>query len=71
MAITEKDQQGLDQLHAECCPKYKGVKKGYFALLYLTRKFNLRIEQAVSHIAFGNNDCTNRSSTCCAFRVRL
>src|ERR1017187_570004 len=56
MAITKKDQQELDQLHAECCSKYRGVKEDYFALLYLTRKFNLRVEEAVSHVAFGNND---------------
>src|ERR1017187_8523165 len=56
MAITKKDQQELDQLHAECCSKYKGMKEDYFALLYLMRKFNLKVEEAAGCIAFGNND---------------
>jgi len=56
MAITSRDQQELDQLHSEHGPKYPGMKEDYFALVYLTRKFNLRVEEAVSHVAFGNND---------------
>ena len=56
MAITNRDQQELDQLHSEYGPKYKGMKEDYFALLYLTRKFNLRVEQTVGQVAFGNND---------------
>jgi hypothetical protein len=43
-------------MHAEHGPKYKGLKEDYFALLHLTKKFNLRLEEAVSQVAFGNND---------------
>jgi hypothetical protein len=56
MAITKRDQQELDQLHAEYGPTYKGAKEDYFALVYLTRKFDLRVEEAVSQVAFGGND---------------
>jgi len=56
MAITSRDQQELDQLHSEHGTKHKGLKEDYFALLYLMRKFNLRIEEAVGQVAFGNND---------------
>jgi hypothetical protein len=56
MSITARDQQELAQLHAEYSPKYKGSKEDYFALLYLTKKFNLRVEDAVGQVAFGNND---------------
>lgn len=56
MAITSRDQQELDQFHAEYGPKYKGVKEDYFALLYLTKKFKTRVEDAVGQVAFGNND---------------
>jgi hypothetical protein len=56
MAITNRDQQEIAQLHSEFGPRYKGVKEDYFALLYLTRKFGLQVEEAVSQVAFGSND---------------
>lgn len=56
MAITSRDQQELDQLHTEYGRQYKGLKEDYFAIMYLTKKFNLRVEDAAARIAFGNND---------------
>jgi len=56
VAITNRDQQELDQLHAEYGPRYKGVKEDYFAILYLTKKFKMSVEDAVNRVAFGNND---------------
>lgn len=56
MAITRADQQELDEIHTEYRNKYKGLKEDYFALIYLTKRFKLRVEEAVGQVAFGSND---------------
>lgn len=56
MPIKTIDQQRLDFLYAEHSGRYGGCKEDYFALLYLTRKFKVDVEEIAHHIAFGGND---------------
>lgn len=56
MPITIRDQQELAQLHTDHSGIYKGCKEDFFAVMYLMRKFGLRIEEAAAQVAFGNND---------------
>src|SRR5438309_6956575 len=56
MAIKRFEQQELDQFHSEHRAQYRGLKEDYFALLYLVKKFGLRIEDAAHQVAFGNRD---------------
>jgi hypothetical protein len=56
MAIALRDKRELDQLYSDYRAKYEGSKEDYFALLYLTKKFGLPLEQAAGLVAFGNRD---------------
>src|SRR5438552_3537420 len=56
MAIALRDKRELDQLYSDCNAKYEGCKEDYFAVLHLTRKFDLTLEQAAGLVAFGNRD---------------
>src|SRR5712692_10050285 len=56
MAIALRDKRELEQLYSDYRAKYEGAKEDYFALLYLTKKFGLPVEQAAGLVAFGNRD---------------
>jgi hypothetical protein len=56
MPIRTIDQQRLDSLYAEHRERYGGRKEDYFALLYLTRKFKVDVEEVAHQVAFGGND---------------
>jgi len=56
MSIKAIDQQRLDSLHAEHYGRYGGRKEDYFALLYLTRKFKVDVDEIAHQVAFGGND---------------
>jgi hypothetical protein len=56
MPITKKDLQELDQYYADYNDMYHGVKQDYFALIYLTKKFNRHVKDVAHQVAFGGND---------------
>ena len=56
MAITKRDQQELDQFYTDYGEKYQGRREDYFALVYLTKKFNCSVEKIAHQVAFGGND---------------
>lgn len=56
MSIKTIDQQRLDSLYAEHHGRYGGRKEDYFALLYLTRKFKVDVDEIAHQIAYGGND---------------
>jgi hypothetical protein len=56
MPIKTIDQQRLDSIFAEHHGRYGGRKEDYFALLYLTRKFKIDIDEIAHQVAFGGND---------------
>lgn len=56
MPITAKDQQQLDEYHQEHKSTYGGVKEDYFALRYLTRRFERSESEMAPQVAFGGND---------------
>jgi hypothetical protein len=56
MPIKPADQQRLDAFYAQYRARYDGKKEDYFALLYLTRKFKLDVDQVAHQVAFGGND---------------
>jgi hypothetical protein len=56
MPIKSIDQQRLDSLYAEHQRRYGGRKEDYFALLYLTRKFKVDVDEIAHQVAFGGND---------------
>ena len=56
MPIKTIDQQRLDSLYAEHHGRYGGRKEDYFALLYLTRKFKVDVDEIAHQVAFGGND---------------
>ncbi len=56
MAIKNTDQQRLDSFFAEHGGRYGSRKEDYFALLYLTRKFKVEVEEIAHQVAFGGND---------------
>ena len=56
MPIKTIDQQRLDSLYAEHHGRYGGRKEDYFALLYLTRKFKVDVDEVAHQVAFGGND---------------
>lgn len=56
MAITQRDKRELDQLYSDYKDKYEGRKEDYFALLHLTKKFGIPVEQAANYVAFGGRD---------------
>lgn len=56
MPIKAIDQQRLDSLYAEHGGRYGGRREDYFALLYLTRKFKVDVEEIAHQVAFGGND---------------
>jgi len=56
MPIKTVDQQRLDSLYAEHHGRYNGRKEDYFALLYLTRKFKVDVDEIAHQVAFGGND---------------
>ena len=56
MSIKTIDQQRLDSLYAEHHGQYGGKKEDYFALLFLTRKFRVEIDEIAHQVAFGGND---------------
>lgn len=56
MPIKPADQQRLDALFSENKATYGGRREDYFALLYLTRKFGVTVEEVAHQVAFGGND---------------
>lgn len=56
MAITPLDEQRLDSLYADHSIHYEGRKEDYFALLHLTRKFKVVVDEVAHQVAFGGND---------------
>lgn len=56
MPIKPADQQRLDTLYAQHKASYVGRREDYFALLYLTRKFGVTVEEVAHQVAFGGND---------------
>lgn len=56
MSIKTVDQQRLDSLYAEHGSRLGGRKEDYFAVLYLTRKFKVDVDEIAHQIAFGGND---------------
>ncbi len=56
MSIKAIDQQRLDSLYSEHRGRYGGRREDYFALLYLTRKFKVDVEEIAHQVAFGGND---------------
>ena len=56
MPIKPADQQRLDTLFSEHKASLNGRREDYFALLYLTRKFGVRVEEVAHQVAFGGND---------------
>lgn len=56
MPIKPADQQRLDTMYAEHRASYAGRREDYFALLYLTRKFGMSVEDVAHQVAFGGND---------------
>lgn len=56
MPITKHDKQALDQIHSDWSERFGGRKEDYFALLYLTKKFNCEVEDIAPQVCFGGND---------------
>lgn len=56
MPIKPADQQRLDTIFSEHRLSYAGRREDYFALLYLTRKFGVTVEEVAHQVAFGGND---------------
>jgi len=56
MAIKTTDQQRLDSFFAEHGGRYGSRKEDYFALLYLTRKFKVEVDEIAHQVAWGGND---------------
>lgn len=56
MTIKPADQQRLDSMFSENKASYGGRREDYFALLYLTRKFGVSVEEVAHQVAFGGND---------------
>jgi len=56
MAIKTSDQQRLDSIDAEHRGRYSGRREDYFAILYLTRKFKVDVDEIAHQVAFGGND---------------
>lgn len=56
MPIDPRDKKDLQQLYTDYHDDYGGVKEDYFALLYITRKFKVRVEEVIDQVAFGNDD---------------
>lgn len=57
MTIKPADQQRLDAMVSEEKASYGGRRGDYFALLYLTRKLGVSVEEVANLVAFGGNDC--------------
>lgn len=57
MAITRQAQQELDQIYAKYREKYQGHKENYFPLLYISKKFHCKIEDIITQVAFGKDEC--------------
>ncbi len=56
MAITPRDKKELDQIYSDYSTKYEGRKEDYFALLHLTKKFKISVNEAAPCVAFGGRD---------------
>lgn len=56
MPITKHDKQALEQLHSDWSGTYKGRAEDYFALLYLTKKFDREVEDVAGQVCFGGCD---------------
>ncbi len=56
MPITKHDKQTLDQIYSDWSGKYKGRTEDYFALLYLTKKFEREVEDIAHEVCFGGWD---------------
>ena len=56
MPIKPADQQRLDTLYSEHKASYGGRREESFALLYLTRRFGVTVEEVAHQVAFGGND---------------
>ena len=56
MPIRPADQQRLDTLYSTYKTSYNGRREDYFAIMYLTRKFAVTVEEISHQVAFGNND---------------
>jgi hypothetical protein len=56
MPIKTIDQQRLDTIYADNKGRYEGRKEDYFALLYLTRRFKVDVDEIAHQVAFYGND---------------
>ena len=56
MPITPQDKKEINRVYNEYSGKYEGKKEDYFALMYLSKKFNKPIDDISGNVAFGNND---------------
>lgn len=56
MPITKHDKQALAQIYSDWSGTYKGRPEDYFALLYLTKKFKVDVEDIASQVCFGSGD---------------
>ncbi len=56
MPITQSDKKELNKIYNDYSSKYEGKKEDYFALIYLSKKFNKSIDDISGNVAFGNND---------------
>lgn len=56
MPITSTDKQRLDATYAMHHATYGGIKEDYFALMYLSRRFKMEVDEFAHRVAFGGND---------------
>jgi len=51
------ENKEINGAYKELSSQYKGRKDNYFALLYLVKKFKITLEEALSCVSFGENEC--------------
>ncbi|MGQ9465994.1 MAG: AIPR family protein, partial [bacterium] len=54
--LTKITQKEINDAYNKYCRQYEGRKEDYFALLFLSKKHNLKPEDAAQYITFGGND---------------
>ncbi len=54
--ITKITQAEINDAYKNLSRRYEGRKEDYFGLLYLSKKFNLTLDDAAQFVAFGGND---------------
>lgn len=54
--VSKITQNEINKTFQSYNKKYEGHENDYFGLLYISKKFNLSIEDAASYVAFGGND---------------